>query len=171
MKITLFMAISVNGYVAGKNDDTDWVKDTQILYDLVAEKGVCVMGRRTYEDCMKYNVFPYKNALNIVVTHDQSLISKTSKDIIFTDQTIEEIIKIVSDRNLNEIIVMGGGNINSHFLKNKSIDEIVVDIHPIVLSGGIRLFEDVFPDVTLELIDTHSLNDGIVQIKYRVAGK
>ena len=168
MKTTLFMATSINGYVAGINDDTDWVKDTQVLYDLVSEKGVCVMGKRTYKDCMKYNVFPYKNALNIVITHDKSLIEKSTKDIIFTDGSVDQISKIASDRGLNEIIVMGGGNINSYFLKNNAIDEIVIDIHPIVLSGGIRLFEDVFPNTNLELVESKLILEGIVQNRYKV---
>ncbi len=168
MKTTLFMATSLNGYVAGKDDDTDWVKDTEILYKLVADKGVCVMGRRTYEDCMKYNVFPYKNALNIVITHDQNLISTSTDEVIFTDKSPLDVSKLVEEKGFHEMIVMGGGKTNAQFLASKIIDEIIIDIHPIILETGVRLFEDTFPLTNLELIESKLLSDGMVQIKYRV---
>lgn len=162
------MATSLNGYVAGKDDDTDWVKDTEILYELVADKGVCVMGRRTYEDCMKYNVFPYKNALNIVITHDQHLITSSTDQIIFTDKSPLEVAKLVEEKGYKEMIVMGGGKTNSQFLASNLIDEIIIDIHPIILDQGIKLFEDVFPRLNLKLIDTQKLSDDMVQNKYMV---
>ncbi len=162
------MATSLNGYVAGKDDDTDWVKDTDILYKLVADKGVCIMGRRTYEDCMKYNVFPYKNALNVVITHDQNLITSSSDQIIFTDKSPLEVAKLVEAKGFKEMIVMGGGKTNSQFLASNLIDEIIIDIHPIILETGVRLFEDIFPRTNLELIESKILSDGMVKTKYKV---
>ena len=168
MKVTMFMAISINGYVAGENDDTDWVKDTQVLYDLVAKTGVCIMGRRTYDDCMKYNVFPYKNAINIVVTHDQKLIDQSTDQIIFTNNNLTEIVNKMEGKGFNNIIVMGGGKLNSQFLAAELIDEIIIDIHPIIIDKGIKLFEGVFPRVNLELTASQKLKDGMVQNKYKV---
>ena len=168
MKTTLFMATSLNGYVAGKDDDTDWVKDAEILYKLVADKGVCVMGRRTYDDCMKYNVFPYKNALNVVITHDKELIKKSSDEIIFTDKNPIEVSRFVEEKGYKEMIVMGGGKTNSQFLASNLIDEIIIDIHPIILETGVRLFEDIFPRTNLKLIESETLTDGMVQTRYKV---
>lgn len=46
MKVTLVMAITINGYVAGINDDTEWVKDFDIFYKIVADWRVTVMGEK-----------------------------------------------------------------------------------------------------------------------------
>lgn len=168
MKTTLFMATSINGYVTGQNDDTDWVKDTELLYQIIQDHDACIMGSRTYVEAKKYNAFPYKGAVNIVLTHDQDLITQTTNDIIFTDVTLGQIVTQLEDRSFSSLLVIGGGKTNSQFLSSGLINEIVIDIHPIIIDQGIKLFEDVFPRINLELMDSQKLNDGIVQNKYKV---
>lgn len=168
MKVTLFMAISINGYVAGPADYTDWVKDTQALSEIISEKGACLMGRRTYDICLSYNDFPFKNAINVVVTHDKNLIAKSTPTEMFTDSKPLDFIKNLDSSGHKELVVLGGGNINTLFLKDSLIDEIIIDVHPIILSSGTKLFENIFPSVNLEFLTTKNLDNGIVQIKYRV---
>ena len=107
MKTTLFMAVSINGYVAGQNDDTDWVKDTALLAQIIKEYGACVMGRRTYDICLHYNDFPFKGATNVVMTHDKKLIEKSTQTEIFTDKGASEIAKIIENQDINQMIVLG----------------------------------------------------------------
>lgn len=168
MKTTLFMAVSINGYVAGQNDDTDWVKDTALLAKIIKEYGACVMGRRTYDICLHYNDFPFKNALNVVMTHDNTLINKSTGTEIFTDKGASEVIKIIEEKGIQQMIVLGGGNINGQFLSSSLIDEIIIDIHPLILNTGIKLFGDDFPRTNLELIESKVLTDGMVQNRYKV---
>jgi len=168
MKTTLFMAVSINRYVAGPNDNTDWVRDTALLAQIIKEYGACVMGRRTYDICVHYNDFPFKNALNIVMTHDKTLIEKSKETEIFTDKGSTEVVKIVESKGIQQMIVLGGGNINSQFLAAGLIDDMIIDVHPIVLEKGTKLFEDLFPHTNLELIESKILNDGIVQNHYKV---
>lgn len=168
MKITLFMAISVNGYVTGQKDDTEWVKDTEALYQIIAAKSACIMGRRTYDECIKYDAFPYKNALNIVMTHDSALLTQSTDNALFTNKSIPEIIELLTKQGHRELLVVGGGQINSQFLSASLIDEIILDVHPIIIDKGIRLFEDSFPRLNLELLNSQKLNDGIVQLRYKV---
>lgn len=162
------MAISINGYVTGQNDDTDWVKDTDILYQTIHDYDACVMGSRTYVEAKKFNAFPYKGAINIVLTHDPELIKQSTTEIIFTDATLGQIMTQLEDRGFSRLIVIGGGKTNAQFLSAGLIDEIIIDIHPIIIDQGIKLFEDIFPRVNLELIDSQKLSDGLVQNKYKV---
>ena len=83
MKVILVMGTSINGYIAGEHDDTDWLKDTEQFYKTVAEFGVAVMGKRTYEECVKYDLIPYKGALNIIMTHDKELLEKNLDNCLF----------------------------------------------------------------------------------------
>jgi dihydrofolate reductase len=171
MKVTLFMATSINGYVTGQNDDTEWVKDTEILYTIIKEYGACVMGRRTYEESAKYNAFPYKGALNVVVTHDQQLISGSTEGATFTNSSPAELVKLLESKGYEKLLVVGGGNLNSQFLSAGLINEVIIDIHPLVIEKGVKLFEDVFPRTSLELISSQTLTDGIVQNHYKVTNK
>jgi len=168
MQVTLFMAISINGYITGQNDDTEWVKDTDELYKIVADHDACIMGSRTYVEAKKFDAFPYKGAVNIVMTHDQKLIEQTTGDVIFTASTLGQIVTRLEDRGFSKLIVIGGGQINSQFLTGGLIDEIIVDIHPIIIDQGIKLFENNFPRVDLELVDSQTLQSGLVQSKYKV---
>ncbi|MEI8232226.1 MAG: dihydrofolate reductase family protein [bacterium] len=168
MKTTLFMATSLNGYITAQNDDTDWVKDTQVLADIISAKGDCLMGRRTYDICLHYNDFPFKNALNIVITHDQKLIDQSTEAEIFTDATPTTVLKQIESMGHDELIILGGGKINSLFLSANLIDEIIIDVHPLIIDEGIQLFDESFPRTNLKLIETKNLFDDIIQIKYKV---
>ncbi len=168
MQTTLSMAISINGYITGQSDDTDWVKDTEALYKIIADHDACIMGSRTYVEAKKFDAFPYKGALNIVLTHDRKLIEQTTADVIFTASSMGQIITELEDRGLSKLIVIGGGNINSQFLTGGLIDEIILDIHPIIIDKGIKLFENDFPRVDLELVDSRALPNGLVQNHYKV---
>lgn len=168
MHVTLIMATTINGFVAGKNDDTDWVKDIEALYKLTVEAGTAIMGRRTYEECIKYNAFPYKGALNVVMSHDKALLSKSSSEVIFTDDTPKGVLQMLTQRGLDHALVIGGGHINGSFLKENLIDEIILDVHPLIMSGGIHIFESQFPYQQLELVSFKKMNDQILQVKYNV---
>jgi dihydrofolate reductase len=168
MKTTLVMATTVNGFIAGPEDYTDWIKDVDAFYKTVASFGVCVMGKRTYLECVKYDVFPYKGALNIVMTHDEALLKKHQDHAIFTDSTPREILAMGKEKGFSKMLVIGGGHINGAFLKESLIDELVIDVHPFILSGGIKLFEQEFTNVNLSFTGVEKLNDGIVQLRYTI---
>ncbi|MDP1722447.1 MAG: dihydrofolate reductase family protein [Candidatus Gottesmanbacteria bacterium] len=168
MNVTLLMAITINGFVAGQDDDTEWVKDIDALYKMTAEAGVAIMGKRTYDECVKYNAFPYKGALNIVMTHDKTLLTKSTDDVIFTDATPQGALQLLEQKGFDHALVIGGGNINGSFLKAGLINEIILDIHPMVMAKGIHLFEGDFPYQQLELMSFTKINDDLLQVKYRV---
>ncbi|MEK7543585.1 MAG: dihydrofolate reductase [Patescibacteria group bacterium] len=168
MRVTLLMAITINGFVAGPNDDTEWVKDIDALYAMTAKAGVAIMGKRTYDECVKYNAFPYKGALNIVMTHDKALLTQSKGDVIFTDATPQGVLKLVEQRGLDRVLIIGGGHVNGSFLKVGLIDDIILDIHPLIMAKGIHLFEADFPYMQLELVSFEKINDDLLQVKYRV---
>lgn len=168
MKTTLVMATTINGYIAGSKDDTEWVKDFDLFYKTVADFGVAVMGRRTYDECIKYSVFPYKGALNIVMTHDKQLLAKTQKNVLFTDTSPVEVVTLVKKKGFNRLLIIGGGHVNGSFLKDGLVDEIVLDVHPLIMAKGIGIFESDFPYQDLKLVSFKQINDQILQIKYTV---
>ncbi len=168
MKVTLLMAITINGYIAGKDDDTDWVKDIEALKETIADFGVIVMGRRTYEECMKYSVFPYKGALNLVLTQDKAILSKLQENVLFSDKTPKEIIDLTKEKGFRKLLIVGGGHVNGSFLKDNLIDEINLDIHPMIMANGIHLFESDFPYKNLKFVSSKQINDQILQVKYNV---
>lgn len=160
--------MTANGFVAGPKDDTEWIKDFDALYQTIKDFGVAIMGKRTYDECVKYNAFPYKGALNIVMTHNKDLIAKSAGDVIFTDATPKEVLKLVQQKGFDKALIIGGGHINGSFLKDNLIDEIILDIHPMLIAKGIHVFESDFSYVQLTLLGFTQLPDQLLQVRYSV---
>lgn len=167
MTITLLMATSINGFIAGPNDDTEWIKDFELLNSTIADYGVVIYGKRTYDECVKYEVFPYPKALNVVLTHDKELLNSAAADqILFTDAQPEEILVELKSRGFDQALLIGGGHLNASFLQKGLVDEIILDIHPYLLSEGIKLIEGQVAAKDLELQEFKQLHDQILQVRY-----
>ncbi|HKK54251.1 MAG TPA: dihydrofolate reductase family protein, partial [Patescibacteria group bacterium] len=61
----------------------------------------------------------------------------------------------------------GGANLNSLFLKNKLIDEMIITIEPKIFGAGLDLFSSEF-DANLELKSVEKINNNAINIKYKV---
>jgi len=169
MKVTLYNAISIDGFIARSDHKTDWVSDTdwEIFTKLVKSKKAIVMGRKTWETSKED--FPYNCELNIVMTRNKKLIAaQTQNDpILFTNLDSKEVIEEVEKRGYSELLIIGGGKLNSSFLKANLIDEIIIDIHPTILGKGVKLFGDQEFDINLKRTKVTQLEEGLVQIVYQ----
>ena len=54
--------------------------------------------------------------------------------------TKKEALKLLSD--FEQVVVAGGGALNASFVEENLVDEIYLDIEPIILGKGITLFRD-----------------------------
>ena len=170
MKVIQYLATSVNGHISVGDDGTDWVtpKTIEDFGKLNLECGVVVMGKRTYE--MFGNDFPQKDCLNIVMTKDEELLKKEMEGALFTDKDPNGIIQIAEEKGFKQLFVVGGTKTNTAFLKENLIDEIWINIHPIIIGHGKYLFDEVSETSIkeLELYESNSFGDGQVLLKYKV---
>ncbi len=167
MKVILYMAISIDAFVAGKNDDTLWVLEEEYTeFRKMAKKlGNAVYGRRTYDLGIRDNIPPLEGALNIVVTHNPI---KDYEPYHFTDKSPKEILQDLSAKGFETVMVSGGGDINGLFAEENLIDEVYLDIEPFVLGEGIKLFGDRNIKLNLELLETRRIGQKTVQLHYKV---
>lgn len=166
MKITLYMAISIDGFIAKKDGDSDWVSpvDSANFEQKIKEKGCIIVGRRTF-DQYQGDLYPVKNVTNIVVTSNSSL--KSEGNVVYV-QTPSEAIKVAEERGHKEALLIGGGTTNGLFFKAGLIDEIFLSVHPLVLGSGIKLFENAETNIKLEFLDQKEFGEGLTQLHYRV---
>lgn len=170
MKVIQYLATSVNGHITIGQDGTDWVSPETIndFGKLNIECGVVVMGKRTYESFG--NDFPQKGCLNIVMTKDPELIKKQVGGALFTDKGPKGVIQIAEEKGFKQLFVVGGTQTNTSFLKEKLIDEIWINIHPIIIGHGKYLFNEV-PEISimnLELYESRPFKNGKMVLKYRL---
>lgn len=162
------MAISIDGFIAKKDGDSDWVSpvDSANFEQKIKEKGCIIVGHRTF-DQYQGDLYPVKDVTNIVLTSDSSL--KSEKDNVVYAQSPSEAIKLVQRRGHDKALLIGGGTTNGLFLREGLIDEIFLSVHPLILGNGIKLFEGVETDIKLEFLDQKKLGEGLIQLHYQVS--
>lgn len=170
MKVIQYLATSVNGHVTVGDGGTNWVT-SQTIEDfdkLNKECGVVVMGKTTYASFG--SDFPQKDCLNIVMTTDKELLNKQIDGALFTDKSPKEVIKIAEEKGFSKLFLVGGTKTNTSFLQDNLIDEVWINIHPLIIGHGKYLFDDLqeISTVDLELFELKNFDGGQVILKYKI---
>jgi len=164
--------MSLDGKIARGNGEVDWLDKIpnpdnsdfgyQAFYDAI---DATIMGGTTYQEVLGFDVeFPYKGKANYVFTRDQS--KKEDENVRFVSDNFEEFITDLKASSEKNIWLIGGAQMNTLFLKNGWLDEMIVFIMPIVIGAGLPLFTDDTPDYQPELIDKTTHSSGVVELKY-----
>lgn len=167
MQVTLFMAVSLDGYIAKEDNNVDWISKSQwVDYEKILKKAkVAIVGRKTYE-LMNDEEF-LEECLFYVLSHDKNLKPKF-KNAIPTNLSPKKLLKELKDKGYKEAVVIGGVTLNSSFLEAALIDELIVDIEPALIGKGIPLFLPKKLEIRLKLINMIKNEDDIVQLHYEV---
>jgi len=161
------MAISIDGLITKGKNDSDWVSKTDWnqFYSYIQSNDAVIMGRKTMDafgkDC------PIADTFNIVLSNNKKL-HKSGNNLAIMSATPKKVVEFAKSKSLNNLLLIGGSETNKQFLKAKLIDEIVLSAHPLIIGNGLHLFDDDPLDVPLELIDTKTINNELVQLKYKV---
>jgi dihydrofolate reductase/ribosomal protein S18 acetylase RimI-like enzyme len=167
MKISLYLTTSLNGLTTRFPDDTDWADDWDILTNHIKDAGLIVMDKRTYQ--FAKGVFPYDNALNVVLTHDQKLLTKKSDSkSLFLDKSPTDLVKYLSNLKYNKLLLIGGQKIIVQFFQENLIDEIFITISPHIFGDGKNMVKKSHLDCKLKLISAQ-IKNGLVELHYQVA--
>ena len=167
MKIILYLSITANGMIATKNDEVTFVsKNSWESYQRAVNFADCIIiGRRTYE-LMPESEFNQRKKY-IVITHQKDLPRKTEK-VVLSNNSPSVLIENLAKEKVKNVLISGGSQINSLFMKAGLIDEIYLDIEPIILGKGIKLFTDAEFEKKLQLIGIKKLSKDEVQLHYKV---
>src|SRR5256885_5834034 len=133
MKVVLYMATSINGYIAKADDNTDWLspEDNASFENICREFGNIILGRRSYETLKEDVPFPFFDVFSVVVTR-QKIKNLWEEKALFTDKSPKEIIEVLHNKGFENILLGGGGKTNAAFMKSGLVDEIYFDVEPIV---------------------------------------
>lgn len=166
-KVVLFIATSLDGYIAGENGSTDWLYTDgdfgyREFYDSI---DTTIMGYNTYYYIRHFPEFPYPEKKNYVFSRKQRMPDENPIEFVFGN-VVEFIHKLKKEEGKN-IWLVGGGQINSLLHNANLIDQMIISIHPIALGNGIKLFRDEkLKRLHFRLIDHHEYDRGLVQLTY-----
>jgi len=170
--IVYYVAISLDGYIAGANDDISRFipRGTGVekyLADLQDFKTV-IMGRRTYEFGYQFGLVPGQPAY----PHMQHFIFSESLDIpnladkVHIEKMSLERIKEIKNNSPTDVYLCGGGQFAGWLLDNDMVDILKLKLNPIILGEGIPLFGNSKASLTGKLVEKESFEDGLEILTY-----
>jgi len=125
-----------------------------------------VMGRRTYEVAARSGS---KGGYSGVKTYvfSRTLKNKSSKKLTFVSEDAASFVRRLKEEEGKDICVMGGGVLAKSLFEAGLIDEVGLNIHPVLLGSGIPLFYEMLGQIDLELVKCQQLTNGCVVVTYR----
>lgn len=169
-KVTFGGGNSLDNFIARKDHTTDWLSWSDELNSVTAKfwKSIdtVVMGRKTYEVAVKGGTTSYPGVNNYVFSRTMKESPDENVKIISSDAS--EFVRKLKRKKGKGICVMGGGELAHSLFEADLIDEIGVNIHPVLLGQGIPLFHEMKQQIDLELLECKPFKNGCVLILYRV---
>ena len=180
MKASVYIATTVDGFIARTNGGLDWlpgsdgVVDTELgdedfgFSEFMNSIDVLVMGRNTYELVISSGQWPYGNTKVIVLSSTLNELSKiVPETVLLRSSTPVELFHELKASDAHHLYIDGGKTIQG-FLRANLISEITMTRVPVLIGEGIPLFSDIPEDLKLTHIKTISFKNGFVQSKYKV---
>ncbi|WP_432664947.1 dihydrofolate reductase family protein [Wukongibacter baidiensis] len=168
-KVILYIAMSLDGYIARKNGDVDWLdgdgsdsNGDSGYEEFYSSIDTVIMGRKTYDQILTFGEYPYKGTKGYVYTSEQR---DNNENVVFTDEKVEELIKKLREKDGKDIWLIGGAGVIDDFIKKDLIDEYFITIIPCILGEGISLFKEYNPEVKLKLLKHKAIN-GMAMLHY-----
>jgi len=167
--VTLFIATSLDGYIAGPDDDLSWLfTDADYGFsNFFAGVDTLIMGRGTYDVVRTLGAWPYAGKKTMVVSRKADLLVETPETELYSGDLPGLIDRLAQEGCLN-VWLVGGGELVRSFLEKELLDRITVSLHPILLGTGVPLFPGGFRPTMLLLENTKSFDGGLVQLNYHV---
>jgi dihydrofolate reductase len=179
MKTSVYIATSLDGFIARENGDLDWLPGSDGSESESSDEDygfrtfmdsvdVLVMGRNTYEKVLSFGQWPYGSKRVVILSSKLTQVADNlPKTVEVRSASPIELVKALRESRAGHIYIDGGKTIQG-FLNAGLIEEIIITRIPILIGRGIPLFGPLNKDLQLEHIETRSFANGFVQSKYRV---
>jgi dihydrofolate reductase len=176
MKASAFVGASVDGFIARRNGDLDWLPadggEPHGYDEFIATVDTMVIGRKTFETVLGFETWPYGDK-RVVVLSSAPLDLQSAKArggvVEQMGGPAPEIAARLAASGARHLYVDGGITIQ-RFLQAGLIQRLVITRVPVLIGDGIPLFGSLPQDVPLRHIVTRSYRSGLVQSEYEVGG-
>lgn len=180
MKASVYVATSLDGFIARRDGSIDWLNQANELVPEGEDCGflefmdtvdVLIMGRKTFEQVLSFGQWLYGETKVIVLSHSPVEIpSHLPGFVSCSSKSLQVLLDHLAKRGVGHVYVDGGNTIHS-FLAESLIDEITITRIPVAIGNGIPLFDPLGEDVKLIHLHTTVYDFGFVKTTYRVEKK
>lgn len=178
------MHISFDGFAATTKGEMNWITHDQQIFEnvskYIAQAGTGIYGPKTFQ--MMESYWPgmlnnaqgtdleikhakwYQSAKKVVCS--RTLKHLENKNARLINANLEEEIKKLKQQSERDLMVFGSPRLTQSLARLDLFDEYLVHVNPILLGGGIRMFEDL-PRTKLTLISATPFSCGVVGFHYK----
>lgn len=189
-KVVITFSMSLDGFIAGSDVSVDhamgvggdrlhkWMFqggpessiDLGMARELLAKVGAVILGKRTFDVGLQHwNDTPYP-VPSFVVTHEKrDRVEMKSAAFTFVSDGIGSALKQANAAANGKVIIVMGANVAQQLMNEGLADEIYIQLVPVLLGSGIRLFEHLGTS-PIELTCDRAVNSPyITHLKFKIA--
>ena len=180
-KVKYFVANSLDNFIARPDGGVEWLFNDGTDYGMAEffHSIDCVLlGRKTYEVAIGHHQpqrkrrQPKKKASSSgglkSYVFSRTLKAGPEADFTVVSENAGAFVRKLKSEAGKDIWLMGGGELAGSLLTEGVVDELSLNIHPLLLGQGIPLYQGVARQLNLELLSTKAHQNGCVQVEYRV---
>jgi dihydrofolate reductase len=181
-KIILDLAVTLDGYIEGKNGEVDWcIMDPDMEFSNFLNRiDTILYGRKSYDLWGQY--IPNHEASDSEREIWKQVHSKKKYVFSRAQKQVDHHVTMINDHILDQvnelkkqpgkdIWLYGGSSLITTFINLGLVDEFRLSIHPVILGEGKPLFIDINQRQDLKLIQTKTFSSGVVQLCYHSSTK
>ncbi|TCW15894.1 dihydrofolate reductase [Vibrio crassostreae] len=173
MSNIVFIGTSLDGYIADKNGDLDWLQvipnpeGDDMGYNAHIDRiDALVMGRNTMDMVLSFGIdWPYTKPVYVLSNTLTEVPKEVEGKVFLIKGELTQIIEELNGKGFNNLYIDGGVTIQN-FLKEDLIDELIISTIPVVLGGGSPLFGDLVSPLDFTLKNVTTYLDEIVTTHY-----
>ncbi|MBO9539463.1 dihydrofolate reductase [bacterium] len=177
-KTSVFIATSLDGFIARKDGSIDWleVANTWVpegedcgYHAFFSTVDVLVMGRASFETVVGFETWPYGDKRVVVLSRREMAIpAALARTVTASSEAPRDLVNRLTAEGAKHLYIDGGITIQRFFAEDL-IDELTITTIPVLLGEGRPLFGPLEKDIALTHVATKAYDFGFVQAVYRVA--
>ncbi|TQK63944.1 dihydrofolate reductase [Brevibacillus sp. AG162] len=178
-KIILDLAVTLDGFIEGKNGEVDWcIMDSEMGFvQFLHQIDTILYGRKSYDLWGQFtpeidHSDMEKEIWELVHRKQKYVFSKTQKGTdhkaIFVNDHILEVVNQLKNEPGKDIWLYGGASLITTFINLGLVDEFRLSVHPVILGEGKPLFMDIKQRLNVKLVNTRTFSSGVVQLIYHL---
>jgi dihydrofolate reductase len=172
MTASIFIATSLDGFIARPNGDLDWLPagggEPHGYDEFIASVDAIVLGRKSFDKVLTFEAWPYGDKRVVVLSSRPVDLSAARGGVV--EQMAgppAEIVSRLAASGAHHLYIDGGITIQ-RFLRAGLIQRLVITRVPVLIGDGIPLFGAVPHDIRLHHLATRQYPSGLVQSEYHV---
>jgi dihydrofolate reductase len=171
MKASIFVGVSLDGFIARPDGALDWLDHAGNIdhdYDaFMATVDALVMGRHTYETILSFDTWPFATKPVYVLSSSPLKPPPSEADLHRLQGAPEAVTAELANQGVQHAYVDGGVTIQ-RWLRAGQIQRLILNRLPVLIGQGIPLFGALGRDILLRHVRTDTYTTGLVQTEYEV---